>query len=253
MNLSILKHSFWALGALLFACNKPATTPATNTGTPQQNIPATTAKENLLWIPVGEAKTLQTAEDLLGTAGTLAEIAKDGKTKFTKPTANPKQTTLTNEYELTVNLDDIKPKGSSTSDKSKFLGVRLMVQGAGVSYTVLRSLFPDDTKKGTDTEEKNISFDVVTEAENSTNATAWKEELKTHLNPNPEPVIYDAAKPKHTLVLFNGSGPETDTKLFKEGNKATLLLVVQKGTESQVVKLVINFVAAAAGTAAVGS
>lgn len=257
MNTSIIKYSFLAL--VLAACDKKDATPPTPA--PVQLPPVVErilekppARENLLWFPVGEEKTLQTANDILGTEdkdGKLSEVSgTNGKTAFTNPTANPDKTTLTNEYQLTVNLNDIKP--SKEDKKGRYLGIRLKVQ-EGVSYTVLRSVNPTDTKD--DMKKGNISFDVVTEAENGSekNAKAWKDDGNKDdkpLNPNPDFVKYEASKPKHTLVLFNGNGgkEETSNETLKKDEKVTLLLIAEKDNTSQLVKLVLNFVEGEAET-----
>lgn len=284
MNTSILKHSFLTFGAVLAVagCNKNKET--TPSGTPT-NLPAAVervldkppAKENLLWFPVGEAKTLQTSGDVAGSHDKLKEVPKgENKTQFTNPKTNPSKTTLTNEYELTVNLEDIQKSSSTdaksrsarsvtenvsvevkkntassgeaastgTEDKNSYLGVRIQVQ-EGVSYTVLRSAATetDDNKK------KEISFNIVTEEADHAGHTHehHTQVTSTNLTTNPEFVKYDAKQPKHTLVLFNGpnaggTGTSDDTKLFKANDKVTLLLIAEKGNESQLVKLTLSFV-----------
>lgn len=252
MNLSILKHSFWACGVLLLACKKSAAKSTSDTTPPPaettQNIPTqTTAKQNLIWIPVGKDKTLQTTKNIFD--GKLTEVDKtNGKTKFTAPTTDPSENKLTNEYKLDVNLDDIKPS-ETENYRGTYLGIRLMVQGAGVSYIVLKSFFPNDINRE---KTKGISFGVVTETETSQDAKTWKEEKgsphSSGIGTFPKYIIYDKNKPKHTLVLFNGFGL-TDANnhlLFKAGDQTHFFLVAQKGTgdqaEAQVIKLILNFV-----------
>lgn len=237
MNFSILKHSFWAFGVLLMACNKSATArfDLTNANTSAPPAAITTKQQNLLWIPVENPKTLQTAKDLLGNGTVLTNPS--ANTRFIKPNTNP--TGRTGVYYLNVNVADIKPRGlASDGIKSTFLGIRLAMQ-EGLTYTVFKSPYNDHISNN------DLSFAVVTENASATDAKLWKATLQKQLNLKSKSDIYASANTKHTLVLLNGSGNErATTNLFKAGERIVLLLVAinNKNYTSQTVSLVINFV-----------